>query len=189
MAWSVPIRQAVLIAAMLCCAAAPRLAAQPPADSSAVPPECRRGDPLAGVHHPARLEVVAPCLEVTGTVTRARRSPDGDLKFNLQLAPADEHLLNDYNRREQGATLICEIVPADQSGCRPGSPVVVNLGLIERVEGWLKGPFDFGICSGANLAMPPVGARVKVVGPYVIDHGWMEIHPVWAIESVTAGGH
>lgn len=31
----------------------------------------------------------------------------------------------------------------------------------------------------AQVAIPPLGAHVEVVGPYVkdLDHGWMEIHP------------
>src|SRR5271165_756026 len=33
-----------------------------------MPRGCRAGDPLAGVHHPARLQTIKPCIEVTGTV-------------------------------------------------------------------------------------------------------------------------
>ena len=33
------------------------------------------------------------------------------------------------------------------------------------------------------MTMPPVGTRVTIVGPWVLDTqtGWLEIHPVWAI--------
>ena len=33
------------------------------------------------------------------------------------------------------------------------------------------------------IRMPPVGSRVTIVGPWVLDTetGWLEIHPVWAI--------
>ncbi len=36
----------------------------------------------------------------------------------------------------------------------------------------------------ASVATPPLGARVKVTGPLVIDlaHGWVEVHPVWRVE-------
>jgi hypothetical protein len=36
---------------------------------------------------------------------------------------------------------------------------------------------------GRGVTAPPPGTPVTVVGPYVLDrpHGWMEIHPVWAI--------
>ena len=33
------------------------------------------------------------------------------------------------------------------------------------------------------MTMPPLGSRVTIVGPWVLDTqtGWLEIHPVWAI--------
>lgn len=33
------------------------------------------------------------------------------------------------------------------------------------------------------IRMPPVGSRVTIIGPWVLDTqtGWLEIHPVWAI--------
>ena len=35
--------------------------------------------------------------------------------------------------------------------------------------------------------LPATGARVRVVGPYVVDlpRGWTEIHPVWSIEVLN----
>ena len=46
-----------------------------------------------------------------------------------------------------------------------------------------NGSYDYGLCTGADLATPALGATVSVTGPYVLDadHGWMEIHPVWSI--------
>ena len=37
----------------------------------------------------------------------------------------------------------------------------------------------------SRVGLPPEGARVQVVGPWVEDtqHGWNEIHPVWWISS------
>ena len=37
----------------------------------------------------------------------------------------------------------------------------------------------------SRVALPPEGARVQVVGPWVEDtqHGWNEIHPAWWISS------
>jgi hypothetical protein len=154
------------------------------AGRAAMAPGCRGGDPLAGVHHPARLEVLKPCLAVTGTVTWARVFGDGDHKFNLRLDPPDEYLLNERNRSDQGGTLVCEIVPADQPGCTPGKRVMVPLGIFQSIEEWFQGKYDFGICTGANVVMPAAGARVTVVGPYALDrpHGWAEIHPVWSVK-------
>ena len=70
-------------------------------------------------------------------------------------------------------------MPADEPGCRPGKPP--------------RPPYDtydFGVCTGANIAAPPTGARISVTGPYVLDasHGWMEIHPVWRLRILSAGG-
>jgi len=152
-----------------------------------MPRGCRTGDPLAGVHHPTRLHTIKPCIEVTGTVVWARESPDGDHKFNLKLDSGSEHLLNEHNRSAQGGLLVCEIIPADQPGCIAGQPVEVTLGLLQRVEEWFQGPYEFGICTGANIGLPATGARVRVVGPYVVDlpRGWTEIHPVWSIEVLN----
>ena len=64
-------------------------------------------------------------------------------------------------------------------------------------------PADRGLVSGGNdavggnlvaeiipqdrdtVAVPDVGMRVSVVGPWVDDeqHGWREIHPVWFVSS------
>lgn len=39
-----------------------------------------------------------------------------------------------------------------------------------------------------TVTVPPAGARIVAVGPYVLDsvHGWNEIHPVWSITVVSA---
>jgi hypothetical protein len=186
------VSRALTIGFVMATEAAVLLAATDPGGNSVqqsppMPPGCRGGDPLAGVHHPGRIEVVKNCVAVTGTVVWARAFADGDYKFNLRLDPGDEHLLNDHNRRDQGGALVCEIIPADQPGCTPGERVKVPLGIFQRIEEWYNGPYDFGICSGAHIPMPQAGARVRVVGPHVIDHGhgWMEIHPVWSLEVLN----
>jgi len=145
---------------------------------------CRPPDSLAGVHHPARLQTIKPCIEVTGIVVWAHEAPDGDYKFNLKLDSGGEHLLNEHNRSAQGGSLVCEIIPADQPGCIAGQPVEVRLGIFQRIEEWFQGPYQFGICTGASIVLPANGLRVRVVGPYVVDlpHGWTEIHPVWSVE-------
>ena len=42
-------------------------------------------------------------------------------------------------------------------------------------------------CAGhrSDVVVPPVGTRVSVTGPWVLDteHGWNEIHPVVKIEA------
>jgi hypothetical protein len=133
---------------------------------------CRTEDPLANVYHPSRLEVIRPCVSISGTVMSVRSEDDGDVHFDL---PVDPRLVNAGNVAHQHGWLVVEIVPADEPGCVVGQP--------PRPA---SGTYDCGTCTGANVASPAIGARVTVTGPYVLDsnHGWMEVHPAW---SVIAG--
>lgn len=137
---------------------------------------CRAGNPLANVYHEDRLEVRNRCLTVTGTVAYVAHEDDGDIHVDLSLPPSEAHLLNGANVADQYGQLVTEIVPADEPGCTPGRP--------PRPA---HGSYNYGICTGADITAPPVGARVVITGPYVLDadHGWMEIHPVWAIRVVS----
>jgi hypothetical protein len=138
---------------------------------------CRGGDPLANVYHPYRLVVRSACMTVTGTVAYVVREDDGDVHVDLALPRSEAGLLNQANYAHQDGQLVTEIVPADQPGCTPGQPPRPS-----------HGSYDYGICTGAGLATPPVGATVSVTGPYVLDadHGWMEIHPVWSITVLAS---
>ncbi len=133
---------------------------------------CRPGNPLANVYHPYRLKVRVRCLTVVGTVAYIRREDDGDVHVALRLLPGENHLLNRYNDSEQYRHLVTEIVPADQPHCPPGRPPKPA-----------RGTYNYGVCTGADIHTPPMGALVRVTGPYVLDtdHGWMEIHPVWRV--------
>jgi hypothetical protein len=133
---------------------------------------CRSGDPLANVYHPYRLQVRRRCLTVTGTVAYVVHEDDGDYHVDLSLPAAEDYLLDRANSTDQDGQLVTEIVPADQAGCTPGRPPRPAYG-----------GYDYGICTGADVAVPAVGERVAVTGPYVLDtdHGWMEVHPVWSI--------
>jgi hypothetical protein len=71
--------------------------------------------------------------------------------------------------------MVAEIVPADEAGCTPG-----------RAARPPAGSYDYGVCTGAAESPPPLGAHVRVTGPYVLDEGhqgWAEIHPVWAVST------
>jgi hypothetical protein len=110
-----------------------------------------------------------------GTVVIAPRvSPsDGDVYFNAQPDPGYESMLNSKN--DEGLHL--EVMPRDQPGCTPGTPI--------------KGPVgNLGTCSGANVVFPPLGAHVRVTGPWVFDsnNSWNEIHPVWRVEIIPPAG-
>lgn len=139
------------------------------------PSACRSGNPLANVYHPYRLHVVDSCKTVTGRVAYVRHEDDGDMHINLRLDPKYANLLDARNRSAEHGDLVVEIVPADQPGCTAGKP--------PRPP---HGTYDFGRCTGADIADPPVGAHIRVTGPYVRDndHGWMEIHPVWSWQSI-----
>ena len=138
---------------------------------------CRTGDPLANVYHPSRLTIVRPCATVIGVVAGVRAEPDGDVHVNLDLDPAFAGLVNDRNVSGEHGALVVEIVPADEPGCTPGQP--------PRPA---TGTYDYGRCTGADEPTPNVGDHISVTGPYVLDtaHGWMEIHPAWAIGGITA---
>lgn len=128
-------------------------------------PGCRDGDPLENVRDPKRLRVLRRCVTATGKVHFAQQEKDGDIHISLALDRKHRYLLNDGNRRKHHGTLVVEIVPADQPGCRKG----------ERVR--------YGRCTGADVRTPRKGERVRVTGPWVLDrpHGWNEIHPAWRI--------
>lgn len=129
---------------------------------------CRDGDPLENVRDPGRLKVLKRCVTATGTIHFAQREKDDDVHISLRLDRKHRYLLNDGNRRKHHGTLVVEIVPADQPGCRKG----------ERVR--------YGKCTGADVRTPKRGERVRVTGPWVLDkpHGWNEIHPAWKIERL-----
>ncbi len=127
---------------------------------------------MANVYHSDRLQVRNRCLTVTGTVAFVRREDDGDTHVDLVVTPGESGLLDQANLDRQHGELVTEIVPADAPGCVPGTPARPA-----------HGSYAYGTCTGADVAAPPVGATVSVTGPYVLDadHGWMEIHPVWAV--------
>jgi hypothetical protein len=134
-------------------------------------------DPHAGVHDPGRLTVLSPCATFVGTVSEAPalNPSDGDVTFNATPDPGYASMLNATNVAEGGLHL--EIMPRDQPGCTTGQPVTGNVG-------------GLGVCSGAHVLYPPLGAHVRVVGPWVLDtaNGWNEIHPVWSVEVIPLAG-
>ncbi len=78
-------------------------------------PFCRGGDPLAGVYHPARLELRSSCRIATGTVASVKFEEfDGDVHVDLRLDEADRGLLAPGNDRV-GGELVVEIIPQDRS--------------------------------------------------------------------------
>ncbi len=112
------------------------------------------------VYNPKRLEIVKQCLTVSGTVTESTPDPDGDQHFLVKLDPGQDQLLKKKNRTKKNGTLVAEIVCANHTKQKKAKAA----------------------CAGYtnHIALPAVGAHLKVTGSYVIDthNGWAEIHPV-----------
>ena len=138
--------------------------------ANARPGACR-SDPHEGVHEPQRLKVIKRCATFAGKVVVAPdASDDGDVTFDVAPDPGYGSMLNAKNRQKHG--LHVEIVPMDQPGCKPGQPIV------------RAGFSNLGVCSGADVVSPPLGAHIRAFGPYVYDswQGWNEIHPAWKVD-------
>lgn len=142
---------------------------------------CRSGDSLANVYRPYRVQVRSACMTVTGTVAFVRHEDDGDVHLNLSLPAGESHLLDQANYSYENGELVTEIVPADQPGCSPGQPPPLPS------TAYRSPSYNYGLCTGADIPTPPLGGEVSVIGPYVLDsdHGWMEIHPVWALTVIA----
>jgi hypothetical protein len=104
---------------------------------------------------------------VTGVIDVIRNEKDGDLHVLLRLDPGQEKYLNGKNAEENG-DLVLEPVCVHQ----PTQADAVSA------------------CTGYHnsLPIPPVGAHVSATGPWVldVDHGWLEIHPVFAFGQPIA---
>ena len=126
------------------------------------------GDPHAHVYSPDRLQLLAACVTVTGTVDVIRTESDGDLHVLLRLDAGQEKYINTKNASAENGDLVLE-------------PVCVNTpSQVDAVSA----------CAGYKnpLPIPAVGTHVSVTGAWVLDldHGWMEIHPVAAFDGVAA---
>jgi hypothetical protein len=147
----------------------------PPTDPAVPSTQC---DPSLWTHvyHSQRLIVKKQCAEVTGMIVDAtdgtksdgvRHEKDGDTHGWLKVDSQFENLLNDGNLSDEGGNLVFEIVcrfPVSQADAKSACD-----GYTDKVK------------------LPPVGARVRIVGTYVQDtfHAkWMEIHPVTSITVI-----
>jgi hypothetical protein len=118
------------------------------------------------VYSPKRLNQLAPCLTVTGVITESKAEDDGDQHFLLKLDPGQDNLVNKRNRKKKGGELVLEIVCANPTTMK--KPKSACAGYTNRI------------------AMPAIGARVRVTGTFVIDshNGWAEIHPVSKLQGI-----
>jgi hypothetical protein len=144
--------------------------ASPPTTTASLPPVTGQacGDPHAHVYSPDRLELLADCVTVTGTVAVIRTEKDGDLHLLLQLDPGEGKYLNAKNVSSEMGDLVLEPVCVHTPTQTDAIPV----------------------CAGYQnpLPIPALGSHISVTGPWVLDldHGWQEIHPVFAFNGVGA---
>jgi len=153
--------------------------AETPATPSTTPSTECDSNISAHVYHPNRLIVKQECIAVTGTIVDAtatqskhqtdgtRHEHDGDTHGWLKVDSGFENLLNSGNMNDENGNLVFEII------CR--FPIT---------QTDAKAP-----CQGYTdqVALPPVGSHVRIVGRYVQDtfHGqWNEIHPVTSITVI-----
>lgn len=119
------------------------------------------------VYHPARLQVVEKCIEVTGTIYHRKKEADGDDHIQVKLDPPFDKLLNARNISIQASCLVVEPV------CE---------GLVTQADA-VAACRDFH----SPVRLPDRNEHVKILGSFILDteanHGWTEIHPVTSITA------
>jgi hypothetical protein len=118
------------------------------------------------VYNSGRLQVLNPCVSVTGTVEEVRKESDGDIHIRLRLDQQFASLLNEKNISSQQGDLVLE----------PICQVKVRQPDAEEPCSQYNGPYF----------EPVVGQRYLVSGAYVHDaeHGWNELHPVSSMQPI-----
>ena len=107
-------------------------------------------------------------MTVTGTIQVIRSEKDGDLHLLLKLDSGQDSYINSMNVSAELGDLVLE-------------PVCVRTPTqVDAIPA----------CSGYQnpLVIPAVGTHVAVTGAWVLDldHGWQEIHPVFAFNGAGA---
>ena len=119
------------------------------------------------VYHPARLQVVEKCIEVTGTIHHLKREADGDEHIQVRVDPPFDKLLNARNISIQAGCLVVEPVCEDP---------VTQADAVAACK-------DFH----SPVRRPTNNERVRIRGSFILDtepnHGWTEIHPVTSITA------
>lgn len=130
-----------------------------------------------GIPGPDRLEILAPCITVTGTIVDIQKMNDGD--YHVLLKPDLAFLQIRLDRRFEGnkefhdGNLVTEPVCA--------SEIKDNNVRLEGVCTDFSQKFDI-----------KVGQRVKMTGSYALDRNkdhreskeWLEIHPITSIRKI-----
>lgn len=156
-----------LAALVLAAACGPAVQVTNPVNASGAPlptqSSCQPTDQDQFVYRPSRLQLIAACVRITGTVVSSSAESDGDVHINVRVDPPYEALLTKANLTEQGYLIVepvCRFPPLQAEAIRvcasDGDPLAGDL--------------------------PAVGARVFMEGRYVLDlqHGaWSELHPLY----------
>lgn len=127
-------------------------------------------DSNSHVYNPDRLQVLQPCISVTGTIDFIRHEPDGDYHIGLKVDPQYASLPNTCN-----TTCI--------NGAEHGDLVIEPVCVLPVTQA-----DAVASCTGYHnpIQIPPVGSHVEMTGAYVLDkaHGWTELHPLVEVHVI-----
>jgi hypothetical protein len=134
----------------------------PPVIASGAEQPCTPGDQDQYIYVPERLQVLKPCLHISGTVDDLNVEDDGDVHLRIRLDPPYQSLLVDSNKYEGGDLVVepvCYALPLQADAMRlcASNP--------DRIQ-----------------SSPLVGDHVWMEGRYVLDLGhsaWSELHPLY----------
>lgn len=128
------------------------------------PPTCD-ATLIAHLHDAQRLQIMQPCMTVSGVVMDQHASDDGDYDVPIAPDPQFANLLNNGNKTKLNGWLQVEVI------CQ--APIHPDV------------PDSYRACANytGKVTVPPVGAHIQATGAYTLDndHGWMEIHPASVI--------
>ena len=118
------------------------------------------------VYNPDRLQVLNPCISITGVIESVINEADGDWHIRFRLDPEYEWLLNEKNISNQYGDLVLEAI------CQ---------GKVSQADA----VHSCGRYDGPKIR-PEVGQRYLVRGSYVHDahHGWNELHPITSMQPI-----
>ena len=159
-------RRLALVAVLLA-ACGPAVQIAHPVDAAGSPlptvSTCQLTDQDQFVYRPDRLQFVAACVRITGTVVSSSGEADGDVHINVRLDPQFVSLLTAQNAEEDGNLIVepvCQFPPLQAEAIHTCATDVDPL----------AGP------------LPKVGDHVFMEGRYVLDlqhGGWSELHPLY----------
>jgi hypothetical protein len=129
------------------------------------PSLCHDPDSISShVYNPYRLQLVKPCITVSGVIENKFEEADGDYHLRLALDSQYSNLTNSANDQYQYGDLVVEIICA--------LPISQQDAVL-ACQGYTN-----------NITIPSVNDHITVTGPYVLDSdhsGWAEIHPVYSL--------